>query len=151
MRVLVVDDEVRLAETVARGLRAEGFEVDLAHTGPDGLAVAQQWRPDIVLLDIGLPGLDGYEVARRLRTRLGLGGERMRLFALSGYGRDADIALAREAGFEAHLTKPCDLDELERLMIAARTSGEPRQRDASPTPSVAATGPGGKPFARSSS
>lgn len=84
------------------------------------LNVALQWRPDVVLLDIGLPGLDGYEVARRLRSELEM--QDVRLIALTGYGRDTDIALAREAGFDAHLVKPCDFDELEKLMAATPTS-----------------------------
>ena len=71
-----------------------------AYTGPDGLAAAVQWRPDIVLMDIGLPGLDGYEVARRLRSdpTLGKGGEKMRLIALTGYGQLADIASGPRSG-----------------------------------------------------
>jgi two-component system, chemotaxis family, CheB/CheR fusion protein len=70
-----------------------------------------------VLLDIGLPGMDGYEVARRLRAAPDLKGLNMRLIAMTGYARESDIALAREAGFDAHLVKPFDFDELEKLMV----------------------------------
>jgi CheY-like chemotaxis protein len=94
--------------------------VQNAHTGPDGLAAAVQWRPDIVIMDIGLPGLDGYEVARRLRSdpTLRNRAEKMSLIALTGYGQLTDIALTREAGFDAHLTKPYELDELEKLLLS---------------------------------
>jgi PAS domain S-box-containing protein len=118
VRVLVVDDSHDLVLMLGRTLRHMGHSVQNAYTGPDGLAAAIQWRPDIVLLDIGLPGLDGYEVARRLRSEptLGLRGKKMKLIALTGYGQLTDIALAREAGFDAHLTKPYEIDELEELL-----------------------------------
>jgi PAS domain S-box-containing protein len=123
VRVLVVDDSHDLVLMLGRTLRHLGYSVQNAYTGPDGLAAAVQWRPDIVLMDIGLPGLDGYEVARRLRSdpTLGKRGEKMRLIALTGYGQLTDIALAREAGFDAHLTKPYELDELEELLRIPRT------------------------------
>ncbi|HLO42217.1 MAG TPA: response regulator, partial [Phycisphaerales bacterium] len=103
------------------------YSVQTAVTGPDGLAVARQWRPDVLLLDIGLPGLDGYEVARRLRhdPHLGSAGKQMRLIALTGYGRASDVALAREAGFDAHLVKPLDFQDLEKLLSAPRAEIAP--------------------------
>ncbi|MBA3563383.1 MAG: response regulator [Gammaproteobacteria bacterium] len=124
MRVLVVDDNIDLVIMLAGALRNKGYAVQSACNGPDGLKLTQQWRPDVVLLDIGLPGLDGYEVARRLRTMPldeAEGGEtfRGRIIALTGYGRDSDIARAREAGFDAHLVKPYEFDELEKLMTSA--------------------------------
>ncbi|MEK6701794.1 MAG: ATP-binding protein [Planctomycetota bacterium] len=123
-RVLVVDDNVDSVTMLSGTLRHKGYTVRGAHTGPDAVTLALQWRPDIVLLDIGLPGFDGYEVARRLRaapalagvTAQGIARSRMKLIALTGYGQDADITLAREAGFDGHLVKPCDFDELERMM-----------------------------------
>lgn len=129
VRVLVVDDNVDLVTMLASTLRHKGYSVRSAHTGPDGLNLARQWQPDIVLLDIGLPGLDGYEVARRLRTdqsrqsvdgvpMVEAEGSRMKLIALTGYGQDADIALARDAGFDGHMVKPCDFDALEMMMLA---------------------------------
>ena len=124
MRVLVVDDNVDSAAMLAIALREKGYAVRSAYTGPEGLTLARQWRPDVVLLDIGLPGLSGYEVARRLRTRSldeMNGGEtfRGRIIAVTGYGRDSDIARAREAGFDAHLVKPYAFDDLEKLLTPA--------------------------------
>jgi len=126
VRVLVVDDNVDQVTMLSGSLRMNGFRVKSAYTGPDGLKIALQWRPEFVLLDIGLPGMDGYEVARRLRAaeseESGRGGApplpRMRLIALTGYGLDSDKALAGQAGFDAHLTKPCDLDYLAMMMAA---------------------------------
>jgi len=119
-RVLVVDDNIDLVLMLTSTLRQKGFAVQSAYNGIDGLKVALQWRADVVLLDIGLPGLNGYEVARQLRTSsvLGFAGESMRLIALTGYGRETDVALAKEAGFDAHLTKPANFDELLLLMEA---------------------------------
>ncbi len=116
----MVDDNIDLVMMLASALRQRGHSVETAYTGPDGLAAAQRWRPDAVLLDIGLPGLDGYEIARRLRADPELSGTgmRMRLIALTGYGRDTDKALAREAGFDAHLIKPIEFKELEKLLAA---------------------------------
>ena len=91
-----------------------GHEVRLAHTGPDAVRNALEWCPDSVVCDIGLPGLDGYEVARRLRSQ-----ESTRdtlLIALTGYGSDDDRRLAHEAGFNHHITKPADPDALIRLL-----------------------------------
>jgi PAS domain S-box-containing protein len=118
LRVLVVEDNIDAAMMLASSLRREGYGVQSAYTGPDGLKLAQQWRPDIVLLDIGLPGLDGYEVARRLRAdpALGNAGAQMKLIALTGYGRDVDIALAREAGFDGHLIKPVEFKALLKMI-----------------------------------
>src|SRR5207244_1079798 len=89
IRVLVVDDNIDHVSMLATSLRHKGYLVQTAYNGIDGLKVAQSWRPDIVLLDIGLPGLDGYQVARRLRTDPATEG--IRLIAVSGYGREADI------------------------------------------------------------
>lgn len=123
VRVLVVDDNVDLVTMLCGALRHKGFSVKWAHTGPEGLKLALAWAPDVALLDIGLPGLDGYEIARRLRAEHVMkveAGEkravRMRLIAITGYGQDSDMALAREAGFDGHLVKPCDFEELEKMM-----------------------------------
>ncbi len=134
VRVLVVDDNVDLVTMLSAALRHKGYSVRSANTGPEGLRIALEWRPGIVLLDIGLPGLDGYEVARRLRAdpvfavpvdEVVTGAEkvvRMKLIAITGYGRDTDITLAREAGFDGHIVKPCDYEELERMMTASALS-----------------------------
>lgn len=118
LRVLVVDDNIDSATMLATVLRQLGHSVQTAYTGPSGLNVALQWRPDVVLLDIGLPELDGYEVAKRLRSDPALQKmeEPMRIFALTGYGRDTDVSQAQEAGFDAHMVKPIDLEKLESLM-----------------------------------
>jgi len=132
VRVLVVDDNIDLVTMLCGTLRLKGFIVQSAYTGPEGLRIAREWRPDIALLDIGLPGLDGYEIARRLRAdrvlRVAVAGERsagtgeegarMKLIAITGYGREDDIALAREAGFDGHMVKPCDFEKLEAMMAA---------------------------------
>jgi PAS domain S-box-containing protein len=122
-RVLVVDDNMDACTMLATLLRHEGYSVQMAHTGPAALEVAELWRPDVVLLDIGLPGLDGYEIARRLRAQPAL--RSMKLVALTGYGRDSDIQLAREAGFDAHHVKPGDLTDILKL-LAAWDSQSPR-------------------------
>lgn len=105
-RILVVDDNVDTAESLALLLRLRGHEVETAHDGPDALKKAGSFHPEVVLLDIGLPGLDGYQVAGRLRRRRQTA--KALLVALTGYGQEEDQRLAREAGFDYHLTKPVD-------------------------------------------
>jgi CheY-like chemotaxis protein len=114
MRVLVIDDNVDGCVMLANLLRLKEYGVQMAHNGPDALAVTKTWRPDVVLLDIGLPQLDGYEVARRLRADPAL--KNMKLVATTGYGNEKDLQLAREAGFDAHLIKPIDLADVEKLL-----------------------------------
>jgi CheY-like chemotaxis protein len=120
LRVLLVDDNIDSVMMLSILLREKGYHVEVAYTGPDGLKIAEQCRPDVVLLDIGLPGMDGYEVARRLRakSKLDAAGAPMRLIAVTGYGRETDLALAREAGFDGHLIKPLEFSELEKMMTA---------------------------------
>ena len=115
-RVLVVDDNHDAAEATSVLLELSGHEVKMVGDGAEALASAPIYAPDVVLLDIGLPGMDGYEVAVRLRRM-----EQTRnscLIALTGYGQPADRARAREAGFDHHLTKPADPDELLGLVAA---------------------------------
>jgi CheY-like chemotaxis protein len=109
-RVLVVDDNVDAAESSAFLLRFSGHEVEVAHDGEAALRVVRDFRPEVVLLDIGLPGKSGYDVARELRARPE--GEGIILAAVTGYGQDDDRRRAREAGFDYHLTKPLDPDTL---------------------------------------
>jgi PAS domain S-box-containing protein len=113
-RVLVVDDNVDSAETVAMLLEIDGHVTRLAHDGPAALQTAREFVPDLVLLDLGLPGMNGYEVARRLREEPSL--ERVRLIAVTGYGREDDRRRSLDAGFEHHLTKPVEYDELGALV-----------------------------------
>jgi CheY-like chemotaxis protein len=112
-RVLVVDDNVDHAESMATLLRLDGHEVHTAHDGLEGLAAFAAVRPDVVLLDIGMPGLDGYETARRIRTRGDAA--RCKLIALSGWGQSRDRQLSEKAGFDHHLVKPVEPAELQRL------------------------------------
>ena len=113
-RILVVDDQADAAAILARLLKGRGHDVRVAADGASALALAAEHRPDAVLLDIGLPGMDGYEAARRLRqepaTRQSL------LVALTGYGQEEDVRRALEAGFDHHLVKPTDLDAIESLL-----------------------------------
>ncbi len=100
-----MDDNVYAAEGLAKLLRLHGHTVAVAFDGPGGLAAARADRPDVVFLDIGLPGLDGYEVARRLRVDVPDG---VTLVALTGFGQDADHGARRAAGFDHYLVKPAE-------------------------------------------
>jgi signal transduction histidine kinase/DNA-binding response OmpR family regulator len=113
-RILVVDDNVDVTESTGMLLRQIGLDVRLAHDGPAALAVAGAFKPHVVLLDIGLPGMDGYEVARRLRQQFGSGTPL--LVALSGYGQEEDRQRSHEAGFDHHLVKPATLIELTAIL-----------------------------------
>src|ERR1041385_699294 len=103
-RILVVDDNPDASETLALLLRQTGHDVRTAKDGTDAQREATDFKPDVVLLDIGLPGMDGFEVARRLRAIEAMDG--MLLIAISGYGLDEDRRRAREAGFDHYFTKP---------------------------------------------
>lgn len=112
-RVLVVDDSVDSAETLGELLRIWGYEVRLAYDGHGALDAARDFRPEIVLLDIGLPGMDGFAVAEQMKLE-GLA-VRM-LVALTGYGEPGHRKRAREVGFHHHLVKPVDPDALQKLL-----------------------------------
>ncbi len=114
LRVLVVDDNVDAAKTLAMLLRLEGHEIRMEHDGLAAVEAAQAYAPDVVLLDIGLPGLDGYEVARRLRAIPALADTV--LVALTGYGQEEDRRRSATAGFDHHLVKPIDLQTLASLL-----------------------------------
>ena len=120
MRVLVVDDNEDGCTLLAEFVRMQGYEVKTAFTGPAALAAAAAWRPDAVLLDVGLPGLDGFEVARRFRADPA--SKAMKLVAVTGYGSKHDIEMGREAGFDIHLTKPVDLPTIQQV-LASFTAG----------------------------
>jgi CheY-like chemotaxis protein len=113
-KILVVDDNVDAAMSLAQLLELDGHESQAVYGALEALAFVPQFRPDIVLLDIGLPEMNGYEVAQRLRQMPGLAP--IKLIALTGYGRSDDKARAYAAGFDAHLAKPVDLTALERML-----------------------------------
>jgi CheY-like chemotaxis protein len=113
-RVLVVDDNPDIAESTSVLLSLSGYEVQTVLSGEQALEVALLFRPDTVLLDIGMPGLDGYQVCRKLRHQRGL--ERTRLIAVTGYGAPQDRQRAEEAGFDHYLLKPFDCDALIALL-----------------------------------
>jgi CheY-like chemotaxis protein len=117
MRVLVVEDNEDAAETFRDLLELFGCEVEVAYSGPAGLEAARRFLPGAVLCDIGLPGLNGYEVAKALRQIPELA--RALLVAVTGYGQEEDRQRAREAGFDLHLTKPVQPAELEKLFARA--------------------------------
>jgi signal transduction histidine kinase len=114
-RILVVDDNQDAAESLAMLLRLSGHDVMVAHDGHQALAIAAIERPAVVLLDIGLPGMDGYEVCRRARLQ---GLADAQIIAMTGYGQDRDRERSREAGFNSHTVKPVELEELMQLIAA---------------------------------
>jgi len=118
VRVLVVEDNVDAAETLADLLRIWGYEVETAHDGQAAVLAAPRFGPQVVLLDIGLPRMNGYEVARWLRCRPDLGD--LLIIAVTGYGQESDRARGREAGFDHHLVKPVDLEALRHLLAEVR-------------------------------
>jgi CheY-like chemotaxis protein len=124
-RVLVVDDHADVAQSLALLLRELGCEVAVAYDGEAALQSVRDFAPEVVFLDIGLPGIDGYEVARRLRKE-GPGG--LLLVALTGYGQEKDKARAREAGFDHHLLKPAELEAVEALLAGDRPPPSARER-----------------------
>jgi PAS domain S-box-containing protein len=120
-RVLVVDDNEDAAETIASVLREHRFEVAVAHDGPSALRTAEAFRPTICILDIGLPVMDGYELAQRLRQSHAVP-TGTRFVALTGYGQDADRQRSKEAGFDVHLVKPIRLDTLLNVLATDPTA-----------------------------
>ncbi len=113
-RVLIIEDHVDGRDMLQGLLTFWGHQVEVAENGPQGIDKARKYRPEVVLIDIGLPGLSGYEVARQLRRLPG--GQDLLLIAATGYGQDEDRRRAREAGFDVHLVKPVQLDQLQGLL-----------------------------------
>lgn len=114
-RVLVVDDNVDAAETLTTFLDMIGMEARSVNDGAAAVQAAVDFAPDLVLLDIGLPGMNGYDVARAIRQQPQLAG--VTLVALTGWGAEDDRRRAMEAGFNHHLTKPVDLSVLEEMLL----------------------------------
>ncbi len=113
-QILVVDDNKDAALMLCGWLESLGYDVQVAHDGAHGLALACGWEPDIALLDIGMPGMDGYAVARQLRALPS--GRTMRLIAVTGYGQPADKDKAQQAGFDFHLIKPVEIEKLRAML-----------------------------------
>jgi CheY-like chemotaxis protein len=111
--ILVVDDNTDTAESLALLLRIHGYEVRVVNDGPSALAEAAARLPCVVLLDINLPGMDGFETARLLRAQAG---NSLRLVALTGCSREEDRRRGQEAGFDAYLIKPAEIEDLERAL-----------------------------------
>jgi PAS domain S-box-containing protein len=122
LKILVVDDNVDAADSIAILLSMEGHQTQTVNNAHDALIAATEFRPDVVLLDIGLPEMDGYEVARRLRAENAI--ENLRLVAVTGYGQPADRARAQAAGFDKHLVKPVEPAALNEFL---RTVQSPHQ------------------------
>lgn len=114
VHVLIVEDNPDTAETLRVLLQLSGYHVAVAYNGSAGVEVARQFRPHIVLSDLGLPGIDGFEVARQLRRSPETA--TATLIAVTGYGQEEDRRKSRQAGFDYHLVKPVDPNELERLL-----------------------------------
>jgi CheY-like chemotaxis protein len=117
LQVLVVDDNTDAAESLGVLLDIEGHAAHIAHTGAEALQVAQSQPLDVVFLDIGLPDMTGYDVARRLRLLPGM--QKTLLVALTGWGTQDDRQRTRDAGFDRHLTKPAELPAVEELLRTA--------------------------------
>ena len=113
-RILVVDDNRDAADSLRLLLELSGHEVAVAYSGQDGVQTAEHYQPDVVLCDIGLPGLDGYEVARQLRDNPA--SATARLIAMTASGQDEDRRRSHAAGFEQHLVKPVGPDDLRRAL-----------------------------------
>jgi len=123
-RVLVIEDNADAAQSLKEALELNDHVVDIASNGSDGLEKVHTFNPDVVLCDIGLPGMDGFQVAKRIRADPRVGG--VALIALSGYAQAEDLERSKEAGFDLHLAKPPDLDALERAIVQVREKAAAR-------------------------
>jgi CheY-like chemotaxis protein len=122
-RILVVDDNLDAGETLVMLIESLGQETQMTGDGPSAVQLCTEWQPDIVFLDIGLPGMDGYEVAREIRRRLR--DRAPRLVALTGYRQDSDIVKAKAAGFDQHLVKPASVKEIVAVLEHDRSASSP--------------------------
>jgi CheY-like chemotaxis protein len=113
-RILVVDDNEDSAESLSVLLRLNGHLVESAHDGRHALEAAERFRPDVILLDLGMPGMNGYEVCHKIRMQP-WGGDIL-LIAQTGWGQDQDRQRTKDVGFDGHLTKPIDHDQLEKIL-----------------------------------
>lgn len=122
LRVLLVEDEADTAESFRKLIQNFGYEVEVVHNGPDALFSGLKFRPDVVLLDIGLPFMNGFEVARKIRERFW--GRSAYIIATTSWDSDEDKRLSKAAGIDVHMVKPIDLAELARLLSARENLAE---------------------------
>ncbi len=120
LRIVVVDDNQDSANSLGMLLRIMGSEVQIAHDGEEAVKVAEEFQPDVVFLDIGLPKMNGYEAARRIREQAN--GKKTVLIALTGWGQHEDKRQAREAGFDLHMVKPVDPTSLTNILADLHTT-----------------------------
>lgn len=120
LRVLVVDDDEDTADSMALVLQLNGHEVTVAYSGLSALREANKAQPHVVLLDIAMPTMDGYELAARLRKQ----NQHAILVALTGLGRESDKAFSKDAGMDSHLTKPVDPEHLQQLLATVRPASK---------------------------
>src|SRR5262249_30054541 len=118
LRVMVVDDNRDAAELLGEALRCAGHEIAVAHDGPEALSALESFDAEVALIDIGLPVMDGYELAGRMRLR----SPTLQLIALTGYGQEHDQVRSREAGCMAHFVKPANLDDLLQTIERAQAA-----------------------------
>jgi CheY-like chemotaxis protein len=123
-RILVVDDNRDAADSLGMVLRFLGADVRVARDGPEAIEAFRTYDPAVVLLDIGMPGMDGYEVARTIRTNFP--GRHAALVALTGWGQAKDRRLSQEAGFDHHLIKPADIGALQALLASLEGHADAR-------------------------
>ena len=129
--ILLVDDDALLRRSLAFNLEQAEFRISTAGSAEDALALVRRDPPNLIVLDIGLPGMDGYELARRLRSELG--DETPVLVALTGFGGEEDRRRSREAGFECHLVKPVEPDVLEKVLATLGFAEAQRRNQARAT------------------
>ena len=117
-RILVVEDNDDTAQSLRLLLEALGYVTHVALDGEEAVAAAAKLSPDVILMDVGLPGISGYEAARRIRAA-GASGRKVRIIALTGWGQQADRQRSAEAGIDHHLVKPLELDQLKQVLALA--------------------------------
>jgi PAS domain S-box-containing protein len=125
LRILVVDDNHDACDMLVMLLEAQGNETHAAHDGQEGVAMAERLRPDVILFDIGLPKLNGYEACRKIREQSW--GKDMFVIAVTGWGQDEDRRRSRDAGFNHHMVKPVDVAALEKVLAEAKTRSSPNR------------------------
>jgi len=116
LRILIVDDSEASAQTLGWMVEIFGYDIKLAHNGQDALALAKSFKPHVVLLDIGLPGMNGYEVCQRLRNDPEI--KNLVIIAQTGWGEDQHKTMSQEAGFDYYMVKPIEMEKLRQLLLS---------------------------------